>query len=136
MNDDQQQSLSEQYFKGFVHFIKEYLEKQLSITYSTGGRNLNKLRSLANMPPLVSSIMKKEVCIVVPPCLAEYKTSIFDNILREEFGTLCSKVRFTSHEQASFLSIQPAPPEQTQLGDYLVICNMEEEITVGTQLSN
>jgi hypothetical protein len=78
--------------------------------------------------------MEREVCVVVPPCFAEHDTSIFSNILQDEFSSICPNVQFISHLQASYLSIDPASLEPAHLsGGKIIVCNMEEEITVSVQ---
>jgi hypothetical protein len=78
--------------------------------------------------------MEKEVCIVVPAHIPEACVPIFENILRQEFMSMSSCIRFITQFHAALQSMQPLASEQAQLGNNIVVCNMEEEITVCFQL--
>lgn len=75
--------------------------------------------------------MGADVCIVIPPYMKTgEELSTFQNILNQAFSTFCTNCSFISHAQAVLISLEQNPFAESSPGDRLLICHMEEEITV------
>jgi len=74
--------------------------------------------------------MEKHLWIVVPPFIEWAQRAEFESLVRGEFLALSPICNFLSHAAACLLSLDVSTLHQLNTGDGLLVCSMEEEMTV------
>jgi len=74
--------------------------------------------------------MKKRISVVIPPFLSQLQREIFVVLVSREFEGQSMPCSFVSHLEFCLLSLDSTTLQDFDIGDSVIFCNMEEEISV------
>jgi hypothetical protein len=120
-------------FKDFIQAMKTHLEDEIKRTYGEGMSKHRILGTASKLSCTESLKMERRICATVPPYYDDLQRQGFKTLLIDALGTDVSpspSVVVIEQYEACVSCFEAEEGVACEVGDQLVVCNIEEELTV------
>lgn len=120
-------------FKDFIQAMKTHLEGEIKTAYGKGMSKHCILGTASKLSCTESLKMERRICATVPPYYDDLQRQGFKTLLIDALGTDVSPspgVVVVEQHEACVSCFEVEEGFKCEVGDELVVCNIEEELTV------